>query len=297
MDTGDLFLALIGGPDALDRQTQGDMQAMSLLPPPKDDDRELFQKMGIKFGESANKLLLKCTLPNGWSVKRTDHHLYSNVIDERGMKRAMIMVHTMDRDSWIRPLTRFNADYVVDEWLEDGETVYIPAITESGAQRWRGLGIKKEATDERRRQDASGDHMAVYELARDVAKSKLDSLAPNWLDPLAYWGVDGDSIQFPSHETPPDERAKYGVRVVFRQGGRVVDEGDHASVKATSDEEAIDKLLAKVWRITNYDTEYWIFRDSDRKTISHGHNDARRTGEIRRRIDSGMYRFDEDYDR
>lgn len=53
-------------------------------------NREMLEKIGIKFGADIDDLFVKVQLPNGWKKQATDHSMWSDLIDEQGRKRASI---------------------------------------------------------------------------------------------------------------------------------------------------------------------------------------------------------------
>jgi hypothetical protein len=55
-------------------------------------DRAILIGMGVIFGETVkdDDLFVNATLPAGWSIKRTDHHMWSKLVDANGAERAAI---------------------------------------------------------------------------------------------------------------------------------------------------------------------------------------------------------------
>jgi hypothetical protein len=51
-------------------------------------------------------LLAPMYLPEGWQRRRSDHHLYTYLVDGRGADRVMVMYKggQYDRDAWMRVL-------------------------------------------------------------------------------------------------------------------------------------------------------------------------------------------------
>ncbi len=203
------------------------MASAHLLPIPDKRDADAtvaLEKAGVVFGKKVDKLFVEATLPDGWSVKPTKHHLYSDLVDNKGRKRAGIMIHVLDNDAWMSPTKRFNPSYIKDDW-SDRSSPYIPVIEDSNSNvLWRGTAN------------------TGMDAARDISRTKLSEIAPNWRNLQAYWGEDGDSIVFPPHETPIDTRATYSLWVNLYMDGRHADGGEHNTVKANSDDEAKDKL-------------------------------------------------------
>lgn len=53
----------------------------------KDD---AYEALGIVFGEKVDDLFREATLPEGWTRAGTDHAMWSDVLDERGVKRIAV---------------------------------------------------------------------------------------------------------------------------------------------------------------------------------------------------------------
>lgn len=71
---------------------QGELVRSELLPSDMQGRREAFEKMGFKFGEpvDGDPMFLKAALPEGWKKQRTDHAMWSKIVDENGRDRAKV---------------------------------------------------------------------------------------------------------------------------------------------------------------------------------------------------------------
>lgn len=74
----------------------------------------IWAKFGVVYGEKADELFRWATVPEGWKIERTGHYMYSDLLDEKGRKRAQIMYKGMayDRCASISPNRRFRIDRV-----------------------------------------------------------------------------------------------------------------------------------------------------------------------------------------
>lgn len=83
-----------------------------------DFTKEQYEKMGITIHDEADDLFWNVSLPEGWSIKATDHRLWKHVYDEKGRKRAdfFYKAAAWDRDAFINFETRYHAkvDHVAD---------------------------------------------------------------------------------------------------------------------------------------------------------------------------------------
>ena len=52
--------------------------------------REDLEAMGIVFGKPVNNIFVEVTLPEGWKKVPTDHQMWNDLVDDKGVKRASI---------------------------------------------------------------------------------------------------------------------------------------------------------------------------------------------------------------
>lgn len=82
-----------GNPNAIEQQEaqgQEELVASELLP--SQGDWEGLEKLGIKRGDpvEGDSLFVHAHLPDGWTKRPTDHSMWSELVDEKGIKRASI---------------------------------------------------------------------------------------------------------------------------------------------------------------------------------------------------------------
>lgn len=109
-----------GNPSAIEAQEQQGQKELlesSQLPIKVNYPRginidEQYALMGIKVVEKTeeDELFLTVKLPNGWKIERTDHSLWTKLVDNKGRERATIFYKAAfyDRDSFINFRTRYN---------------------------------------------------------------------------------------------------------------------------------------------------------------------------------------------
>jgi hypothetical protein len=88
-----LLSMIVGGVEAQEAQGQEDLLVSELLPTNMSPETKVaLQAAGVIFlGPVPNDELFQyAQLPAGWSKQGTDHSLYSDLIDEKGVKRASI---------------------------------------------------------------------------------------------------------------------------------------------------------------------------------------------------------------
>lgn len=56
------------------------------------EDRDTLEAAGVVFGKvvGGDSLFIQCTLPEGWTKKPASHPMWSELLDEKGRKRASI---------------------------------------------------------------------------------------------------------------------------------------------------------------------------------------------------------------
>jgi hypothetical protein len=114
-------------------------------------------------------------MPPGWKKQRTDHSMWSDLLDDKGRKRGSIFYKAAfyDRDAFMNLTTRYSVrrDYEGTKQLQilDGETVLdtVPLVGNrepTNLQQWE-----------------------VDECERKAASAYLDARFPGWKNSAAYW--------------------------------------------------------------------------------------------------------------
>lgn len=202
-----------GNPNAIYAQEARGQQELinsSQLPTKGDIDvKQQYEKMGIKVvGETAgDTLFLDVALPNGWKLESTDHSMHSNLIDEKGRKRAGIFYKAAfyDRSASISFNNRIGLrvdrlafledDYTqVDGNYKGYKTPYVGRVTDfDGKILFETEHIKcdVEYVEYNERQVYSDDYKEKSNKAERELKEKcLNFLAenyPDYEDINAYW--------------------------------------------------------------------------------------------------------------
>jgi len=85
-----------GNPQAIESQeAKGQTELVNSQQLPVDVDKKSRQKLealGVKFGEplTDDPIFCNAELPNGWEKRPTDHSLWSELVDAKGEKVAVI---------------------------------------------------------------------------------------------------------------------------------------------------------------------------------------------------------------
>jgi hypothetical protein len=136
----------------------------------KDTPRALWENLGFVFGEKHDDIFVNVTFPAGWKLKPTDHSMWSDLLDDKGRKRAAMFYKGAfyDRSAHIYMVTRFSheADYTVADYPRPVH------VTDCG----KGIHVVGSAANY-----SDGDRLG------EVAKAWLTEKYPQWEDPTAYW--------------------------------------------------------------------------------------------------------------
>ena len=194
---GDLDNALIsmmpGGIENQGAQGQRDFVASTTLPIKiNHGTKKDFEAMGIVFGRDIDDLFCEAQLPEGWEKRPTDHSMWSDLVDDKGRKRAAIFYKAAfyDRRASLSIVGRFshevkpvlgydNPDYRTGEWhvvvLDCGEPVW------EADQR---VAPEPNASKDKEGWLAWLDSKdALYKLS----EAWLDEHYPEWREPTSYW--------------------------------------------------------------------------------------------------------------
>lgn len=175
---GDMQNAIIasipGGIEAQEANGQRDLVRSTKLPIEcKYCAREQFELLGIRFGNVIDDLFIEATLPEGWSKVATDHHMWSEVRDERGRVRAAMFYKAAfyDRSAFLT----INAFISVRTIFHDEDKTMCMVVR-------TGDGVDVYESERMRRDDYD-----TIDRVREKANRWADTHYPDRADPLAYW--------------------------------------------------------------------------------------------------------------
>jgi hypothetical protein len=173
-----------GGIEAQEAKGQQDFVANETLP--KDmmgDKKEDYEKLGFVFGESADDIFVNVKFPDGWKKKATDHSMHSDLLDEKGRKRASIFYKAAfyDRSAHISLNRRFSFNC-------SPEDRYASDISYEERKAGDWYGCVEDCGEIIHKTDSIKG--ATYEeqdqLVKEV-KEWLSKKYPEWESVLAYW--------------------------------------------------------------------------------------------------------------
>lgn len=178
----EVFLDVVGGmkpSDAIERQeASGQARAVQQQALPINGtfrERHIYERLGFVFGDNRDNLFVNVTFPEGWSLKATDHSMWSDLLDDQGRKRGGMFYKAAfyDEDASINLARRYGINQYPDDCpdgmvkvdVRDGQTVIHSVEAEVGDRR------KWDVQDE---------------LAAE-AKAWLSETYPDWENVEAYW--------------------------------------------------------------------------------------------------------------
>lgn len=148
-------------------------------------DKKILADLGFAFG-AVDGLFVQCKLPNGWKKRSTDHSMWSELIDDKGRRRAAIFYKAAfyDRDAFIRwesPLTRriLLASGKEDYEHQDGENDAACGVVKlQGKEVYRTVAIEIQTTKSR--------WLAGDEISK-LLDAWINENYPDHRNPFAYW--------------------------------------------------------------------------------------------------------------
>jgi hypothetical protein len=143
-----------------EQEAQGQQNLIKSTALPIEGDWDTLTRWGIVRGEQTDNLFCHCTLPEGWKKVATDHSLWSNLVDARGLIRVNIFYKTAfyDRNAHFHVTPRFSIagvypdvedcphgkQYQVRDNGLDGRTIFIDTPVRSGEYKKKLVAIKDD---------------------------------------------------------------------------------------------------------------------------------------------------------
>lgn len=173
-----LFISMVGGIEAQEAQGQRSLVNSDTLPTEGLDGLGGMPGIEILEPVDGDPLFTYVKLPAGWSKRGTDHDMWSDLLDEKGRKRASIFYKAAfyDRRARIQLECRFTVDRDYDH--EDATGEVVAQVKDAGTVVFHTAPRKSDPV---KSWEASDE-------ARAEARAWIASLRPDYENPLAYWG-------------------------------------------------------------------------------------------------------------
>ena len=161
--------------------------------------KPVLESAGVKFGNTVaeDPIWQVVELPNGWKIERTDHSMWSDLVDQNGRPRAAIFYKAAfyDRHANISVCTRYKPSMVYSDKTRIG------LVLDGDKEIWRSEPFvdSPEYTD-LSNNSAKYSHLTwqerdaicrttAHRKAGEAARSWLMANKPDWENPSAYWDV------------------------------------------------------------------------------------------------------------
>lgn len=174
-------------PDGIERQETAGQSAMAKaadrLPldinyPRGLTHAQVAEALGIEFGKTVDRVFIEAALPDGWKIVPTSHALWSDLVDDKGRKRAAIFFKAAFYD--YNAHISFECRYVIDGYVDD---VGVDGVT------MRKCQVVDKATDQPLWTSEAADDrdFKAQDRNREEATAWLNAQLPKHDDPFAYW--------------------------------------------------------------------------------------------------------------
>lgn len=143
--------------------------------------RAELEALGVVFGEPVDDLFIEAQLPEGWKIERTDHSMWSNLVDAKGRARGGVFYKAAfyDRSAHMSlnrrfsygtaPITGWGDDY------ESGVTPFWGFVSDCGKVIWHTEEVV-----------AARDYDGKDRVEK-LARAQIEGMRPDYMNPLAYW--------------------------------------------------------------------------------------------------------------
>lgn len=146
------------------------------------EDRAALEAAGVVFGEvvQGDELFQFVQLPEGWKKTATEHPMHSDLLDDKGRKRAGIFYKAAvyDRDARLSCSRRFYLGLDYDK-LDNG--VAEAMVTDHGVEVFRTSAVSFDKDGEYTLRSAAKDQV------KSEASAWLAEHWPDWENAAAYW--------------------------------------------------------------------------------------------------------------
>jgi hypothetical protein len=173
---GDLHNAMVAAtPGGIEAQEAAGQKMLTLRfnQLPKDGldrFREALERVGFKFGSDVDDLFIGITAPDGWTLRPSDHSMWSYIHDDQGRRRGSVFYKAAfyDRKAYLSLDTRYTAggDY------RDQKRYSVAKDTATGE-----VLLQLGPTEDWNQSEADDKKTFTY----------LDERFPRWRNVEAYW--------------------------------------------------------------------------------------------------------------
>lgn len=209
----EIFLDTTGGKSTgqaiMDQEKREQVRMIAIQTLPKQGDSffklsisECYKKLGIEIIEAYDDLFYKVELPPEWKIKPLEHSMWSNLVDDKGRKRAIIFYKGAfyDRSASISFCCRYTHEIIPeDEYQLDtsfekranGKYFGVVYDAEQEIFRTKEMHVKTKLIRDDRNRERIKRHYSEKEkierILREQCINFLKERFPNCEDIFAYW--------------------------------------------------------------------------------------------------------------
>jgi hypothetical protein len=176
-------MAIRGSSGAIEAQEaagQRDLVSSDTLPTEmRPGEKEVLETAGVKFlgPVQGDSLFQYVELPKGWSKRPTEHSMWSDLVDDKGRKRAGIFYKAAfyDRGAHLHLNTRYTFSQDYDR--AKNERVVVAYVMDGETRIYTSDEIRFEPSDK----------YPAMDRAEKQVTDWLKEHYPEWQNPAAYW--------------------------------------------------------------------------------------------------------------
>jgi len=144
------------------------------------DNKQQWEDLGFVFTDEKDHLFVSVIFPEGWSLKPTDHSMYSDLIDDKNRKRGAMFYKAAfyDEKANVYLTRRYSVKKNYDD--PDPDNILIDVIDK--ATNTVIQSFKKNMAE-----CAGQSKYAVQDALEAEARELLDRDYPDWGNSSAYW--------------------------------------------------------------------------------------------------------------
>lgn len=153
--------------------------------------RDAYDHLGIKIVDltKGDDLFFDVELPRGWKIERTEHPMWTKLVDEKGRERMTIFYKAAfyDREAFSTLLRRFSFDYDTKSVAGIGKYMYSFVKDYDNTTIWQSDEILfRDKNDNRIHNETDWE---IQDIVKGQAKKWLEQHYPFYERAFDYWDL------------------------------------------------------------------------------------------------------------
>lgn len=192
----DVMLRILSGEKNVlenkEKEGQEELIRRRMLPKEMQPEKEVWEELGFKFSEIDDELLYQAILPDGWDVRATEHHMWSEIIDKDENVRGTIFykASVYDRHAFMSLKQKYEIKEKVNS---DSDTLkYNFYFGNEKEKIYSSSEIEFSYDDYEERPE-------LYDMLLDSAKEDVKNFAdknyPDWNNVKNYWSKEKNKVK------------------------------------------------------------------------------------------------------